>query len=370
MRVRMADAYSVQAACEALVEVIEACDEGSPVRASIRGSLLSQDPSAGGQPGEHLLAKITSAHVSNDGLQLTVMWLNGILLGARTVLQQMVQHSASHAVQLPAIKTLCLLYGDRLELDTADLECLPDALRTVTTTMANFPENIILQQNACYALCTIAEHSGETRALASDELFTHGVMAAAGALRLVQGRCDGRHDPSSYNALYLRKEATRCIVSMCAARPFLSKCLRNQGLQEALADALKSTADSVWDGQRDAEAEETLTLELLALSYVLGPQTPILEALRRWGAVKPAVARAVADAIVDLARGAMSQGRQADSSTDPEIAAVIAPVQALHAAGCGAELVNAMRFHAADEDLQGRLHLAVGFMGGHAVPAA
>mmetsp|Transcript_133663 Transcript_133663/g.333572 ORF Transcript_133663/g.333572 Transcript_133663/m.333572 type:complete len:776 (-) Transcript_133663:222-2549(-) len=385
MRVRMADAYSVQAACEALVEVVEACDEHSPVRSSIRESLLSQDPSggsgggggaggAGGEGARNLLAEITAAHVSNDNLQLTVMWLNGIVLGARTVLQQMVQHSASHAVQLPAIKTLSRLYGDRIEVDCPDLECLPDALRAVTAAMANFPENIILQQHACYALCTIAEHSGETRCWPGDELFTHSVIAAAGALRLVQGRCDGRRDPSSYNALYLRKEATRCIVSMCAARPSLSKWLRDQGLQEVLADALKSTADSVWDGRRDAEAEETLRLELLALSYVLGPPTAILESLRRWGAVKPAVARAAADAVVDLARGAMSRGgqqqQQPDPSTDPEIAAVIAPVQALNAAGCGAELMNAMQAHAADEDLQGRLHLAVGFMGGHAVPAA
>jgi len=240
--------------------------------------------------------------------------------------------------------------------------------------MSMFPENIILQQQGCYALCTMVEHAADAANIVSEESFMLCLTAAAQALRLVRGRCDSRGDPASYNALYLRKESTRCIVTVCGARPLLSQWLREQKVQELLADALRSTAESVRDGLRDAEAEETLCLELLALSYVLGPPTAILESLRRWGYVKPAVVRAVADAVVALARGALSRGVVSLSdaflgTSDPAALAVSAPLQALHAAGCRAELLEAMRAHAADEDLQGRLHLAVGFVGCEAVPA-
>mmetsp|Transcript_29201 Transcript_29201/g.93691 ORF Transcript_29201/g.93691 Transcript_29201/m.93691 type:complete len:710 (+) Transcript_29201:159-2288(+) len=356
MVTRSSDACSVQSACVALAGIIESCPEASPVRASIRAALLG-----GSGEGEHLLAKIIAAHVSNDSLQMALMWLNGIVVGVGPILQQMAQHSASHAVQLPAIRTLALLYGERIELEAADLASLPAALQSVLAAMRRFPENIVLQQHACYSLCAMTEHVADVPGSVSDEALSQCAVAAVEALRLVRGRCDGRQDSASYNALYLRKEGTRCIVAVCAMRPSLGRWLRESGLQDVLADALRSTADSVWDGRRDPEAEETLRLELLALSYVLGPPA-ILEALRRWGVVKPAVVRAAADAVVDLARGAMN--RKLSDTPDPEMVAFAAPVQALIAAGCGAEFLAVMQVHAADEDLQSRIHLAVGFVGG------
>jgi len=262
-------------------------------------------------------------------------------------------------VQLPAIKTLSWLYSERIELEVGDAEALRSALWAVVKAMEHFPDNIILQQHGCYALCAMVEHSADPRTGLNEEAFTAVTMAVAEALRLVKGRCDSRRDSSSYNALYLRKEATRCIEVLCRVRPELVHWFRDQGLQEVLADALQTTASGVWDGRRDLEAEETLRLELLALSHVLGPP-PILESLRRWGIQKPAVVRAAADAVADLAR---DSAQRPDSSTPK-------PVEALSAAGCAAELLAAMRVHASDEDLQGRLHLAVGFLGaGSTVPA-
>lgn len=225
-----------------------------------------------------------------------------------------------------------------------------------------FPENIILQQHACYALCMMAEHGTPVGSQIGEDAFLQCAMAAAEALCLVRGRCDGGANPSSYNALYLRKEATRCIVAICGVQPSLGRWLRDHGMQELLADAFKTTAESVWDGKRDAEAEETLCLELLALSYVMGPPVAIIETLRRWGSAKPAVVRAVADAVVELVRSATHRGSSIALSTDPAVAAVSAPAQALHAAGCGSELAVAMQAHQGDDDLQGRLNLAVGFV--------
>merc|ERR1711920_475586 len=128
-----------------------------------------------------------------------------------------------------------------------------------------------------------------------------------------------------------------------------------RGLHEVLADALKTTAESIADNRRNEETEDTLLLELLALSYVVGPPTAILEALRRWGPTKPAVVRAAANAVVELVRSAMSLSPHLNASSidqsDVTLVSIVLPVQALQAAGCAAELLTAMQVHASDEDL-------------------
>mmetsp|Transcript_110220 Transcript_110220/g.212368 ORF Transcript_110220/g.212368 Transcript_110220/m.212368 type:complete len:764 (-) Transcript_110220:35-2326(-) len=364
---RFADASTVKASCEALGQIADCCHEDSPVRELICTGLFSRDGSA---DGEWLLSRVSAAHMSNERLQMTVMWITGIVHGAALVVRQMLQHASSVAIQLPAIRTLGLLYGERIEVSRADEECLPDALRAVVAAMTMLSDNIILQQNACYALGAMAEHDSGGRL--GDEAFVQCAAAAVESLRSVRGRGDGGGNAASYNALYLRKEATRCIGTLCGVRPSLGPWLRERGLQELLADTLRSTADSVWDGHRDAEAEETLRLELLALSYVLGPSAAILETLRRWGSAKPAVARAAADAVVELARcAATRQGSSLPVGAAREVAAqsdaaASTPVQALRAAGCGVELFAVMQSHSADDDLQGRLHLAMGFVGSQA----
>lgn len=323
--------------------------------------------------GDHLLARVTVAHASDDCVQATVLWLVGLAFGVAMIVQQMAQQPACHAVQLAGVRTLGLLYGDRVDFSAADMEAVPAALGAVVGAMAVFPDNLILQQHACYALHTMAEQGAlcsEASGRVADGTLVECLAAAARALGCVRGRSDGGYQPCCYNALYLRKEATRCIVAVCAAKPQLGRWLRERGLHEVLADALRSTAESVMDGRRDVEAEEVMRLELLALSYALGPATAILETLRRWGATKPAVARAVADAIVELARGELSRGRAASDPSDPAAAALAAPAQTLRAAGCGMELMAVMQAHADDDDLQGRISLAVGFIGHSGVCAA
>jgi len=356
---RLADHWTVQVVCEALTEILEACDEGSPVRALLCSGLFGPRESDAGSPGDCLLSRATAAHVSNDRLQTAVMLLLAAAHGAAKIVAEMTQHATSHAVQLPAIKALGLFYGGQIDLEEAAKEALPEALRAVIAAMGAFPENLILQQHGCYALCTMAEHAAEAGDWVSRDAFIHCAAAAGSALRLVQGRCDSGDYGASYNTLYLRKEATRCVAAICRAHPSLGNWLRLQGLHDLLADALRSTADSAADGLRDAETEETLCLEVLALSYVLGPATAVLEPLRRWGAAKPAVARAAADTVVELARaGGQAHGAPAT------------PVQALHAAGCSTALLAAMQAHAADEELLGRLRLALGFVGSQAAQAA
>lgn len=375
-RARMGDARVAQRACDGLAEVLENCRDDSPVRGLICQALFGQGSGATGSPGgEELLNRLSAAHVSHEKLQASLMQIVGAALGVVSVVRLMRLHCSSHAVQLPAIRTLGLLYGERIELSSSDMECVPEAICAVIDAMVTFKDNLILQQHACYALGAVAEHTTDPRCTGSEMLLQKAVGAATEALDLVRGCCDSRCDSASYNALYLRKEATRCIAALCAVQPSLGLWLRELGVQEVLIDAFKSTADGVWDGRRDTEAEDTLRLELLALSYVLGPLA-VLESLRRWGPTKPAVARAVADTVVELARSAMSRRASANvaaggaaqaagraAEADPAAwAALATPVQVLHAAGCGAELQAAMQAHAADEDLQGRLHLAVGFI--------
>ena len=118
----------------------------------------------------------------------------------------MARHSDNRAVLLPAIRTLASLFGDRIDFDTSDLECFPEALAAVVAPMTRFPESIILQQHACYALTMMVEHSAEAQL--PDAALAPCATAATEALALVRGRCDSRRDSSSYNALYVRKEAT------------------------------------------------------------------------------------------------------------------------------------------------------------------
>eukprot|EP00927_Polykrikos_kofoidii_P086522 TRINITY_DN9722_c0_g1_i1.p1 TRINITY_DN9722_c0_g1~~TRINITY_DN9722_c0_g1_i1.p1 ORF type:complete len:786 (+),score=143.92 TRINITY_DN9722_c0_g1_i1:281-2359(+) len=353
IHVRSADAYTTTAACQSLAEILETCQDDSPVRHFICKSLLSDVDSQ----GEHLLSRLAAMHVSNDQLQTVLMWVFGVARGAAPVVAHMSDNSTSHSIQMPAIKTLGKVY-ERIELEVEDAKALPGALRAVVDAMARFPENLILQQHACYALCTMAEHCGDEQCNIGDETLVQCLAASARALRLVQGRDDSGCHPSKYNALDLRKEATRCFATALNTRPVLGRWLRENGVQELLVGALQSTADGVWDGTRDSEAEKTLCWELLALSYVLGPSDAILVPLRRWGSSKPAVVRAVADAVVELIRGCVSRVDCADPAFVGD-----APSQALRAAGCGDALLATMAAHKEDEDLQTRIQLAAGFVG-------
>jgi len=358
--------------CESVTAILDACDEASPLRMQLAHGLFGDADTSGGQ-GEGLLSKVTSAHVSNDQLQATIMGVMAAFQGVTWIVQEMLQHSTSHAVQLPAIRALGAFYSDQLDLDGTAVRALPDALRAVIMAMASFPENLILQQHSCYALCTIAEHVADPGNGVSGEVLVHCAAAAGQALQLVHGRCDSRDNCASYNTLYLRKEATRCIATVCRVTPDLGRWLRERSVHEVLAGALWSTAESMADGKRDSDAEETLFLEVLALSYVLGPETAVLEPLRRWGATKPAVARAAADTVVELARaaaGSETHGKGTTAGGTGEQLGPAALFRALPVGGCSEALLAAMQVHIADEELQGRLRLALGFIGSTAAQAA
>ncbi|CAK0891039.1 unnamed protein product, partial [Prorocentrum cordatum] len=300
IRLRLANAETVKAACQGLAEIVDVCHRGSQVRATIQQALLGKEE---GHP-EPLLSVVMRAHVSNPALQTTAMWVNGVMLGAAPVVQQMRDHMASQEIQMSGVRTLGMLYYDWIEPDPGEAGTLAAAVDAVVAAMGAFPENLVLQQHACFALHTIAEQDAGVGALGHDHL-QRCVGAITEALGLVRGLCDGdRRNPSSYNALFLRKEATRCIVALCRVRPSLGLWLRQRGVHSVLADALQSTADATWPGWRDMESEETLCVELLALCYVLGPGEVIAGALRHYGAERPAVVRAAADAVVELARGA------------------------------------------------------------------
>eukprot|EP00927_Polykrikos_kofoidii_P086523 TRINITY_DN9722_c0_g2_i1.p1 TRINITY_DN9722_c0_g2~~TRINITY_DN9722_c0_g2_i1.p1 ORF type:complete len:736 (+),score=111.51 TRINITY_DN9722_c0_g2_i1:130-2337(+) len=342
----IADASTAIAACESLAQILETCQDDSLVRQYICDSLLGDV----NNPGDHLLSRLAVAHESDHHLQTSVMWIFGVARGVPQVVTHMLEHSTSHSSQMPAIKTLGKMY-ERIELKAEDAKVLPDALRAVVAAMARFPDDMILQQYACYALCTFAEHGRDEQSQIGDDAFIQCVAAAAHALRLVQGSGDS----GCHNALYLRREAARCVATVLSTRPVLGRWLQDNGLHELLVGALESTADDVKNVSRDSNAEETLRLELVALSYVLDPSEAILVPLRRWGS-KPAVARAVADAVVELVR------RDRSSATG-------AFANRLRAAGGGEALMAAMRIHREDEDIQTRIHLAIGFIKTSADPA-
>eukprot|EP00931_Biecheleriopsis_adriatica_P063603 TRINITY_DN38551_c0_g1_i1.p1 TRINITY_DN38551_c0_g1~~TRINITY_DN38551_c0_g1_i1.p1 ORF type:complete len:755 (+),score=138.08 TRINITY_DN38551_c0_g1_i1:37-2265(+) len=348
IRVRLADAETVKAACQAIAEIAEACQPDSLVRTTIVQSLLGKED---GQT-EPLLSIVTSTHLSHHALQTTAMWINGIMFGAAPVVHKMREHLGSHEVQLSGVRTLGLLYHDWVDLNERDAETLVLACSAVIAAMAKFPQDLVIQQHACWALYAVYERDVRVGKLLGQDISRQSVGAAAEALRLVHSKRENHSSSDSYSALHVRKEATRCITAVCRTDPSLGLWLRERQLHSIMTETLQSTAEGARDGggKRTREVEEMLCLELLALSYILGPGTVLAETLRRWGASKLAVVCAVADAVVEIAR------------RESSLAASVAPLQALREAGCSAELRAAMKAHSADEDLQSRVELAVGFL--------
>lgn len=330
----LADAEIVQAALQAVGEIIDGCPADSAVMLAARNGLFRCEAP--------LLHRISLAHATNQKLQAIVMWISGVTHGVCAIVRLMAEHPGNEEVQFPALKALAEIFGNRIDLDEVNAASRRTALQHVIAALSGSSHtNLVFKQHACYTLTTIAEHG--LGAGVDEAALVTCLMAAVECLLLVRGRCD--NDSTSYNVLYLRQEATRLVVTLCSAAPSLRQALR-EGPEGVLVDAAVATASGLRDGRRDAEAEEVLRLELLALAFTArgSPAEPLVEALRRWGRAKPAVARAVADAVVELLR------------TTP------AATQALRQGGCCEELLTAIEAHPSDEDLQGRLQLAIGFL--------
>lgn len=299
--------------------------------------------------GAGLLFEVAEVHATNATIQTTSMWLACVARGPAAVVTEMEYQPLCHPVQLCGIKSLASFYGDHLELEAAASVIRPAAIRVISAAMQSFPENLVLQQNGCYGLSTIAEHGLDSTVDESHMVVC--LQAATKALALVQGQSDNDNMPWSYNALYLRQEGARLVASVCSNAPGLGPRLREGGgeAETILSDALVSTVTGIADGIRDSTAEEAVQLELTALAYIVGPTVAVLHTLRRWGASKPSVSRAAADTVVDLVRRGQTSPKDLQES------------------GILAELLTTLQAHQTDDDLRGRLQLALGFAGGAAV---
>jgi hypothetical protein len=355
IRVRLADAQTVRAACQSLTYIVDACRDDSAVRATICESLFGTSSAALAE-GEQLPAQVVAADLSNAGIQTLAMWLTGFVYGVAPVVHQMMQSPTTDSIQLSGLRTLCLLHGERFDSDKTDIGALPAVFNCVLTAIQPFPKNIVLQHHACYAMFLIAEMGAAPFCGIRDDVFLKCASAAAESPNFGQDSSN-----TCCDAVYFKREATQCLTAICCARPIIGPWLRDRGLQKSLANAVRITAKSVWDGKRYTPVEETLRLKLLALTYMLGTPVVILETLRRWGWGKPAVTAAVTDAVVELGRRPMYRSATLEPHDDAS-AAMASPVQALCVAGCGAELLAAMREHASDADLECKFNLPFGFL--------
>jgi len=330
---------------ECLVAIMDKLQADSTIRHQLTDALWKS-----GDCG--LLSKLAAQHPYNGFLHSKIMWMNGVTHGIASVVQEMDRNPACHSIQMCGIRALSALYHDNLELSAADNAARRGALNAAATAMEKFPENLVLQQHCCFLLSAIAEH-GADEFITTEQLVVC-LNAASQALQLVKGRCDAQNDPGSYNALYLRKEATRLVGCVCCAMPSLGRQLsEQQGPRTILEDALIATACGVADAKRDSEAEDVLQLELVALACVIGP-VAIVESLRKWGTKKPAVVKAAACTVVHLTRRHQSEVSELQRE--------------LQSKGCSAEFLAAMESYSADVDLQGHVHLALGFIGGPQYP--
>ncbi|CAE8634517.1 unnamed protein product [Polarella glacialis] len=361
LRARAAVPEMAQRVLEAFAEILEVCgrgDAGQPpvpvLRRSICEGLFGSPAEAGaggsasGVLGLGLLSKVSAEHESNTRFQGVVMWVAGLAHGASAIVREMDLHPSSYSVQMSAMRTLAVLYGDHLDLEVSDQNRAARAagLQAVIRAMSVFPENVVLMQNGCYALSMIVDHGLDDRVV-SEDTFVACLRAAIQALLLSQGSYD-----DSYSVFHLRQESARLIAAVCAAAPGLGQWLLQQGSEVLLSKALMGTADSIVSGRRDTpQMEEALQFEMLALTHIVGPTAAIAGALQRWGSEKPSVARASADAVAELVR-----------RNHPPIVEELRRGNAAQGS-VGAQLAAAMQAHKGDEELQSRLQLALGFTG-------
>jgi len=364
MEHRITDAQMVMACIRALKETLDACNESQVV---IREALKTAISSKKDARGANLLGLCISAHCSHEILQSVVLELRGALEGVRAVLTEMQNNPTIESVQLSGARAIGTLY-EEVDLDHATKGLAVECLQHISDSMTAALENRILQQHSCFAMYSIMEALRDEPHWLPDEAIVVAIRAAVAALASVSGIPDKDHNTGSWDAMYVRKECMRCLGGCLQARPSVCKTLlRVPGLAQDVWTALETTITNIWDHLHDEDLEETLTLELIAISSFQPLHVALTQTLVRWGPTKPAVVRAVADAACDLIRGATTRpGSEKLSEIDAAFMVVSAldnPRQALASFDFAGKLSACVKANFPnDERLVERCTLTSGFL--------
>eukprot|EP00929_Paragymnodinium_shiwhaense_P121656 TRINITY_DN9399_c0_g1_i1.p1 TRINITY_DN9399_c0_g1~~TRINITY_DN9399_c0_g1_i1.p1 ORF type:complete len:767 (-),score=166.93 TRINITY_DN9399_c0_g1_i1:212-2512(-) len=357
LALRLGDDALSRIVLQGLGEVAAASDDGSVVRQRIMEGLLST-----GSDSTALLSRVAAAHVSNEKFQAMAMWVTGVLYGASYIVKEMERHHNSYALVVPAMKTLGLLYSDAMDLEANARGARPGAMRAMLAAMQAFPDNLEIHRTGCWSLSAVVDHGLQEDGV-NESLLQACLQPAFTALRLARANIAGSRpedNDATYSVLAVRREATRLVSTICSVCPGLGACVRENGGDALLVEALQNTAQATMNAGRDERHEDSLCQQFVGLCYVVGAPG-ILDALQQWGAAKPSVVCAAAGAVVELARRQQCGGSTA-SAAAASFASSLGSVQALNAAGCGQALVSAAQKYAADEDIARQIQLAVGFV--------
>jgi hypothetical protein len=108
MRQKMGEATLVEQSLR-VGRLFQAAPSGSSIQLQVRDGLL-------GGPAPALLQQLGDAHISHDGVQQQVLWVQGVLLGPAAVVR--VMEGSSMPCVLAGVKTLGQLFDDMDDLDT------------------------------------------------------------------------------------------------------------------------------------------------------------------------------------------------------------------------------------------------------------
>ena len=142
----------IEIICEALIEIIQACDRDSPLFLHVRRYM---EPT--GEGTQWALQKASAAHMSNAPVQDAIMWVLGVTQSCAATVHHMEQHAGSHTLQVAGASTLGRIYGDGTELSDTDRSVRVHAIVISIQATQRFPNNWELLENTCYLL-SVAIH--------------------------------------------------------------------------------------------------------------------------------------------------------------------------------------------------------------------
>lgn len=339
LQAKVSDPQLCRTVLEALGELLEVA--GPALRVRICDQLFANCNNAGGVIGTGLLSKVSQEHHANTWVQGVIMWLAGLAHGVKAIVREMSMNQTSYGVQMAALRAIAAIFYQLEDPQSNEMASRGTCIAAVLSAMNAFPENLVLWKTACYCLNAIVQH-GVDHVVQKEQLATC-LQAGGKALSIAQSQEQKHHYRDE--ASYLREESVKLIAVVCVVCPDFRFSLQEANCKVLLAQAIEAAVERFPEDDPDKELDqiEMLVHNLLALSYVGGPEEIVVGCLQRWGA-KPFLVRACCEAVTELVRRNAPMGEE------------------LLRGRVHAELTAAAQAHKENLAIQSCLELAIGFI--------
>eukprot|EP00427_Karlodinium_veneficum_P032513 CAMPEP_0169193112 /NCGR_PEP_ID=MMETSP1016-20121227/5987_1 /TAXON_ID=342587 /ORGANISM="Karlodinium micrum, Strain CCMP2283" /LENGTH=267 /DNA_ID=CAMNT_0009269523 /DNA_START=168 /DNA_END=971 /DNA_ORIENTATION=+ len=208
-------------------------------------------------------------------------------------------------LMITGVKILGQLFGDCEDLDDASRDARVIGVQTITKTMQAWPQETHLVTHSCYALSAFALHgidpAGSSYSL---QHVQHALRVAWTIAVPLANALDQQCEGSRQRARYLRQEIGRLeMESVKVASEPARQELRTEALRigAAATQCTNLLQDAFSNRLSAAELIDCMRMALTVLG-VLGNAMPVVEVMKEGGPRVLALARAAAEASVDLCR--------------------------------------------------------------------